>query len=451
MAALGPFENTPEIAVAVSGGADSLCLAYLANLWARNRRGRVTGLIVDHGLRPESGREAALVAERLAKFDVSANILAWDDAKPVHGIPAAARTARYGRLRAWCRDHDCLHLLLAHHAADQAETHLMRHRAHSGADGLAGMAAVTEQASLRTLRPLLDVAPERLRATLRGADLEWVEDPTNQDRRYTRTRLRQEIAAQGCGADLVRAARTAAEARIVAERRTARYLVDHVRLFASGHGVLDAAAMAAMPADDARRCLTALVGCIAASAYPPRVAGVERLRAAIVGGGLAGGRTLGGCRFVPRTGDTVLVCREPAAANRTQALVPGQTALWDGRFNVRLSATADAARDYSVRRLDDRAWATLRRRLPEAAMALAAHLGPGMAVVRAGLPALHGLDGPCALPHLPNWRSVDENAEIGAEVRFTATFAPRKPLFGAIFGSLAVDSAVFAGSRSERV
>src|SRR5205085_12296954 len=126
---IGGFEARPLIAVAVSGGPDSMALAILADRWARQRGGEAWALTVDHRLRPESAAEAETVASWLAARGIPHEVLVWSDAKPASGIQEAARAARYRLLAGWCRDQGCLHLLTAHHREDQAETHLIRRRA----------------------------------------------------------------------------------------------------------------------------------------------------------------------------------------------------------------------------------------------------------------------------------------------------------------------------------
>jgi hypothetical protein len=148
-----------------------------------------------------------------------------------------------------------------------------------------------------------------------------------------------------------------------------------------------------------------------------------------VDNGLAGGRTLGGCLFLPRGNGTILVCREPEAATQGLPLQAGQCLPWDGRFMVR--APKEPGR-YTVRRLDDTAWAALRRRFPAESEALSDRLGRDMKAVRAGLPALFDLDGPRALPHLSRWRSHGKNSDS----RFLVIFAPRRALSGTTFGVL---------------
>ncbi|MDR3464564.1 MAG: ATP-binding protein, partial [Xanthobacteraceae bacterium] len=144
MAPLGPFEPAPHLAVAVSGGADSLALALLARDWARARGGRVSALVVDHGLRPESAAEAAITLERLAALGIAAQVLALHGLDHGPALAARARAARHAVLAAAAHRLGALHLLFGHHAGDQAETVAMRRLSGSGAAGLAGMAALAE-------------------------------------------------------------------------------------------------------------------------------------------------------------------------------------------------------------------------------------------------------------------------------------------------------------------
>jgi tRNA(Ile)-lysidine synthase len=153
MAPFAPFENHPVLAAAVSGGRDSLALALLAHDWAKARGGRVLGLIVDQGLRAEAAREAEATRSLLAGRGIEAEVLRWSGTKPSQGLQEAARAARYGLLFEACRQRGILHLLVAHHGDDQAETVAMRAARGSGADGLAGMSALVEQRHARLLRP----------------------------------------------------------------------------------------------------------------------------------------------------------------------------------------------------------------------------------------------------------------------------------------------------------
>ena len=191
MAPFEPFEARPVLAVGVSGGRDSLALAILAHEWAGARGGEAVGLTVDHGLRPEAAEEAVATQAFLKGQGISGAILRWDGPKPANGLQAAARTARYRLLFDACRHRGILHLLVAHHADDQAETVTMRAARDSGPDGLAGMAAVIEHRDARLLRPLLGVRREHLTAFLESRRFAWIDDPSNSDPRFERARLRQ--------------------------------------------------------------------------------------------------------------------------------------------------------------------------------------------------------------------------------------------------------------------
>ncbi len=144
MAALAPFEPAPRIAAGVSGGADSMALALLADAWARERGGSLLALVVDHGLRQGSGQEAAETRVRLNARGIAVRLLTI--AGLVHGPALAerARAARFAALEAACAEAGIVHLLLGHHAGDQAETVLIRALGGSGASGLAGMASQIE-------------------------------------------------------------------------------------------------------------------------------------------------------------------------------------------------------------------------------------------------------------------------------------------------------------------
>ena len=211
MAPLGPFEPAPRVAVAVSGGSDSLALCLLADRWARARGGAVFGLTVDHRLRPESGAEAAQVRRWLAARAISHRTLRWTGTRPVSGIQEEARAARLALLVGWCRRAHVLHLLLGHQREDQAETVLQRLVRGSGIDGLAAMAPVRlamepDGGGVRLLRPLLSVSRDALTASLALLG-------TTLDRRPDQSRHLPYSPAPGGGAGAARAGR--------AERRAA--------------------------------------------------------------------------------------------------------------------------------------------------------------------------------------------------------------------------------------
>jgi tRNA(Ile)-lysidine synthase len=338
--ALAGFELSPFLAVAVSGGADSLALAILADRWARSRGGVICALTVDHRLRPESAGEVRRLQGWLAARRIRHEVLVWAGPKPRTGVEAAAREARYRLLAGWCRERGCLHLLTAHHREDQVETHLMRRRAGSGPDGLAGMSAVRELADCRLLRPLLGFAKARLVALLAAERQPCVADPSNLDPAFERARLRIAGGA-AASSSLVEELDELGRARRAREWARDRLLARAVTPHPAGFAVLDPELLRKAPTDTADRALAALVTAIGGNSYRPRGERIARLRAALAGNGAPSGRTLGGCRFVAWR-RCILVLREAAAAAGPITLQPGTELVWDRRFHLALAADAPA-------------------------------------------------------------------------------------------------------------
>ena len=336
LAAIGGFDARPFIAVAVSGGPDSLALTILADRWARERGGRLAALTVDHQLRSESAEEARLVGGWLAARGIAHHVLVWTNTKPATGIQKAARAARYHLLAEWCRAQGCLHLLTAHHREDQAETSLIRRRAGSGIDGLAGMSAVREMPGIRLVRPLLGVAKARLVALLTAERQPFFSDPSNRNPVFERARLRVDASADDQLVDRVTVElRDFGRQRIERERELNRLLASAVSLHPAGFAVLDPAAIGCVEAELSERLLGRIAASIGGACYPLRRERVARLRAGLLDR-RERARTLGGCRFVPWRG-RLLVLRELAAAAPALPLEPGAELIWDRRFLARVS------------------------------------------------------------------------------------------------------------------
>jgi tRNA(Ile)-lysidine synthase len=413
MRCVGPWEAEPNLAVAVSGGADSLALAHLAREWAAPRGGRVDALIVDHGLRPASAPEALQTAERLGAAGIANHVLPWTGAKPRTGLQAAARHARYRLMAEWCGRAGVLHLLVAHHAGDQAETVLLRAGAGSGFHGLAAMAAVRETYGVRLVRPLLGVPGERLRASVAARGGAWIDDPSNHDRRFARVRIRQELAARGtAGSNFTFAAQRIGRIRAHDEKAVGALLAGAAALHPAGFAVIDPQVLDLAAPELVERALGRVLSCLGGRHYPPRPASLGGLRAALVGVARPRARTLAGCRIVPWRGN-LIVCREAGRGLPDIALPPGEDAHWDGRFTVRWRGLQGAG--IRVAALGAKGWSQIEA-------AARARCRPIPSPVRPSLPAFWDDLGLAAVPHLGFVRSGS-----GQEAQASARFRPNQP------------------------
>jgi len=419
MADLGPFENQPHVAVAVSGGADSLCLALLAGRWAAARGGQLSALSVDHGLRPESKAEVAQVGAWMRPKGIDHYGLVWLGAKPAPGVQAAARDARYRLMGDWCRKAGVLHLLLAHTEDDQAETFLLRLGSGSGCEGLAAMAAVRETPDVRLLRPLLDIPKATLRATLVACGQDWIEDPSNRDQAFARVRVRRVMRDGGLeAAALARSARRFGRARQALETSVAQALARSTRLHPSGFAVLKPEEIFSMPDEIGLGALGRVLAAVGGNSFPPRLEKLERLHRELVSAAAGAhgfpGRTLGGCRVMTGTGrhrGKLVICREARGLPEPVPVEAGRQLLWDRRFQIRFKDfDAVAGGRPRLEALGQQGWLEIIGQCPEK------HDSEIPAPVRPALPALFDEKGLLSAPHL-GFRRFDGAPEI-ANIRF---------------------------------
>lgn len=326
MLAAALADHDGALAVAVSGGGDSLALMHLLAAYAKARkRPAPVVLTVDHGLRKNSSRDAKQVAAWARAAGLTAHVLSWRGPAPKSGIEAAAREARYRLMGDWLVKHKIATLHVGHTIDDQAETFLLRLARGSGLDGLSAMRArapwpVPGFAHLSVARPLLGIARADLRAWLKARGHAWLDDPMNEDAAFDRVKIRR---ARDALNDLgLTAPRIAAAAGHLARARAALETVTQAvlaRAVAPEGGIkvgllLDPAVLAAAPREVGLRSLAAVLMAVSGQPYRPRFDALERLFERIVAGSLGAGATLHGCHIGPaakgRAERRLLVSRE---------------------------------------------------------------------------------------------------------------------------------------------
>ncbi|MFN0264610.1 tRNA lysidine(34) synthetase TilS [Tepidamorphus sp. 3E244] len=341
-----PLQAKP-LALAVSGGPDSMAMAALAARWGG---ARLHALVVDHGLRAGSDAEARITAARLDKLGLAAAILTLSGL-PQTNLHAAARTARYDAITDWMAAKGYDVLATAHHLDDQAETVAMRLERDRSA-GADGIPAQGWWADRRLVRPLLGIEKARLRATLDALSVDSIEDPSNDDPRFERARVRSALA-QGEAATpraalleiQKRAARKAASLDAMAFALASRAL----RHEGNGIVTLDVARYAGEAPDIRRRMLRALLRDTGGQTVPPAREKLARLDAGITslardGAEAFSGATLGGCLIARGTGSarcgTLVISRELGRMDDTGTVLDaGTAALFDRRFRIVCDST----------------------------------------------------------------------------------------------------------------
>jgi len=181
-----------DFALAVSGGADSLCLAYFSKIYSIQSNSRAHVLIVDHKLRKESNREALKVKQILLKKNIYSKILKWSGKIPKSNIQKNARDMRYTLLSNYCMKNNIKYLITAHHGDDQIENFFIRLIRGSGLTGLSSMPEkVKYNKNLKIIRPFLKFEKKDLKYVTLNYFKTYIKDPSNNNEKFLRIRIRK--------------------------------------------------------------------------------------------------------------------------------------------------------------------------------------------------------------------------------------------------------------------
>ncbi|WP_155957875.1 tRNA lysidine(34) synthetase TilS [Fodinicurvata sediminis] len=403
-----PFEPCARIACAVSGGMDSTALLLLLAQWCRHAGHELLVLTVDHGLRSGSSEEAEAVMRHARSLELKGRILRWQGSKPTRAVQEPARQARYELLSRCCREEAVLHLALAHHAEDQAETMGLRLQSGSGLMGLAGMSAVRYLPDLRLMRPLLGVPKSRLEATMHQHGQEWSEDPSNRDERYRRVQYRVVLGTGDEGKELTRTLLSTSgvlgRLRAWSEAEIARQLACTVAFYSAGYALVHLAALQDVPDWLWHGIWARLLRTVGGAAYSARKATLDEARAFLQEKRRMP-ETVGGCRLKDLGAGRLLVMREPVGLPNV-ALKPGESQSWDGRFRFVRSQDCRVQEAVTVRGLGEHEAARLWRSVPSL------QLSRMPRVTWASFPAVFCLDGLLAVPHL-NYKCYKMRGKYG--------------------------------------
>ena len=343
---LDPASPAP-VALALSGGSDSVALLHLAHAWALGSGRPLLALTVDHGLYAESATWTAEAGEAACALGVGWRAMPWLGPKPATGLPAAARAARHALLADAAREAGACAMLIGHTADDVAESELIRGQtpAHGRMTQWSPSPAWPEGRGVFLLRPLLSMRRTDLQAWLRTLGKTWLDDPANADPRYARTRARSSIdsgrglLSPSCQASL----RASSAPRLAARLWTPGTNPGETRQGSHAGAEVDAAGGLTVPVEDLLRgshpkdVLAKFVLCASGRSRPPSGAALARVLMQISEGETVTG-TLGGARLRCTDG-RLRVTRELGRRPPEPLDLPeGAATVFDGRFELAASA-----------------------------------------------------------------------------------------------------------------
>ncbi len=337
-----------KIALAVSGGGDSVCLLIAFCEWRLrgNWNGVCEVMVVDHQLRPESAEEAQFVWELSEQHGLHCHILKWTDNNPDTGLQVAARDARYQLIAKQTAVSSFEIVLLAHHLDDQAETFLDRLTRGSGLNGLGAMASDEHEgpAGLRLLRPFLGVPKSRLLATLEDRGQKWFEDPSNKNLKYKRSRLRSissSLAEEGLSPSrIATTARQLRRAREALEAVLAELFRRHVEEHSAGPVKISTLMFRAQSEEFRLRLLILMIERVTGRVHQPKLRKIEALDHWILNNKV-GRQTLGGAVLEMKR-DTLFVWKEIGRSPPVVLENLCGEGKWDARFLFDVQATEGA-------------------------------------------------------------------------------------------------------------
>lgn len=339
--------------VALSGGPDSLALAYLLASIAPQHNASVTALIVNHRLRPEATEEAESVAQTAKEMGLEAQLLTVTAQPPERGLAAWARMQRYQLLLSYARAHHGM-IWLAHHGDDQAETVAMRLSHDSGLAGLSGMKEISYRAFVPLLRPALAYPKQLFYEICDAHDLPFIEDPTNRNKHFERVRWRQFFeAAPQAKQECERLQNLAQRLTSLTETVVKEWVGQHE--LRSDHPLqslwmcLPLSAFEALSPAEQRHVMSYAIHYIGRTPYPPSPAAIDR---AILRLHQTGHATISYSLW-RKEGERLLILPESGRPRSLPSLSAGDEFIFEDRLYLR------SARAGQLNTLDDAVWAAL--------------------------------------------------------------------------------------------
>ncbi len=385
-----------RLCIAVSGGADSMCLLMLAQRWCQENNHSLIAVTVNHGLRKEAKDEAASVKNWCKQLQCEHYTLDWKGKKPSSNIQSQAREIRYQLIQQFCQQQHIKHVLLAHHLQDQAETLLIRMMRGSGVSGLKGMESHSTIGNISLLRPLLSFTKEDILLTLNQLKQSFINDPSNENTRFLRVIIRNFINTIDRKNEVLkhidRTAKHMQRADDFIQQQLLSFENDFVNSHPYGFVTIDKKAFQALHLELALRLVSKNIQHINGYSATPRIDEIERLHLDLLNESNSR-LTLGGCVIQSglnkRDNHLIYIMRETNSLNADSTMTQNEC-IFDGRFHCTLG-DIDNKENYRLSALKQSGWQQIKdyvntEKLPKE--------------IFYALPALKQLEKVIAVPHI---------------------------------------------------
>ena len=324
-----------NIAVAISGGADSLALAVVSNKFKHKYNYKLIAFTVDHQLRKDSAKEAIQVKHLMNMLEIDHHTLVWDKEKPSTKIQESARIARYDLLCEACNKYKCDGILLGHHADDQVETFIIRLEANSGLDGLSCMQEktklLTSYGQLNLIRPLLNLKKKVLIKACNKNNIAWVEDPSNLDTKYSRTKTRKLLINSDLFDSFDKSINLFAKLKLSIDRVIYNNIKDSIKFNETGICEVSLEDFNKLPNIFQKKLLNNLIRIIGGKKYPRKSSIINRALEKITS--LENKNTTIGGAYIIINKDYIFMSRQLDNSIKEKKLVNNKNS-WDRRFIV---------------------------------------------------------------------------------------------------------------------
>ena len=322
--------------LAVSGGGDSIALLVLASKWAKINQKCIKVVTVNHNLRKEAKDEANFTNSFSQTLGLNHTILEWTKPHKRGNLQSEAAFARKKLISNWAKLNTIKTVLLAHSLDDQVETILMRLARGSGVDGLAGMNKSKFIFGIKWYRPLLNVTRIELRNFLKLKKVSWVEDPTNQDKKFLRVKSRDVITQLnqiGINTNLlINTSLRMQNAKQVLNDVAAEATIKFIKLKKWGDLELNKDIFLYSRNDTILRILAGIICMISGNIYRPRYSELFNFAEALKKKKFKA-RTLGGVLARSLNEQTIVLRREPSFP-KFIFKIPSNNFTWDNRWQV---------------------------------------------------------------------------------------------------------------------